>query len=72
MSQRFGVLVKTGAGTYLTVEFDDETSARRFRDRLRRHERVRAEIRTAADAREIVELSLPRSYNDVQPIVTLR
>jgi 5-formaminoimidazole-4-carboxamide-1-beta-D-ribofuranosyl 5'-monophosphate synthetase len=71
LSQRFGVMVRTGAGTYLTVEFDEEGSAHAFRERLSRHERVRAEIRTAADAREFVELSLPRSYNGVQPIVRL-
>lgn len=69
--QRFGVLVKTGAGTYLTVEFDGESEAREFRERLHRHERVRAELRTSADAREFVDLHLPRQYNGVQPIVRL-
>jgi hypothetical protein len=69
--QRFGVMVKTGAGTYLTVEFDDETEARAFRKRLHKHERVRAELRTAADTREFVDLYLPRQYNGVQPIVRL-
>ena len=69
--RRFGVLVKTGAGTYLTVEFDSEEEARRFRERLRRHERMRAELTTAADSREIVDLTLPRQYSGVQPIVRL-
>lgn len=71
MSQRYGVMVRTGAGSYLTVEFDDEASAASFRQKLSGRERVRAEIRTAADTREFVELSLPRSYNAVQPIVRL-
>ncbi len=69
--QRFGVMVKTGAGTYLTVEFDSEEEARRFRERLHRHERVRAELRTAADTREYVDLHLPHQYSGVQPIVRL-
>lgn len=69
--QRFGVMVKTGTGTYLTVEFDKEDDAIAFRSRLHKHERVRAELRTAADTREFVDLYLPRQYNGVQPIVRL-
>jgi hypothetical protein len=69
--QRFGVMVKTSAGTYLTVEFDSEGDAQAFRARLKKHERVRAELRTAADAREFVDLELPRQYSSVQPIVRL-
>lgn len=69
--QRFGVMVKTGTGTYLTVEFDDENKAIEFRSRLHKNERVRAELRTAADTREFVDLFLPRQYNGVQPIVRL-
>jgi putative ABC transport system ATP-binding protein len=69
--QRLGVMVRTGTGTYLTVEFDSEDDAHAFRERLHRHERVRAELRTAADSREVVDLYLAPEYDDVQPIVRL-
>jgi hypothetical protein len=68
---RHGVLVRTDAGTYLTVEFDSRDEAERFHDRLRREERLRVAMRVAADAVETVDLHAPEFLDEVQPIVSL-
>jgi hypothetical protein len=68
---RYGVLVRTSAGTYLTVEFDSEEKAHAFRERLHRHERLRIQMRTAGDTVEHVDIEVYRQFNHVQPIVQL-
>ena len=68
---RYGVLVRTSAKTYLTVAFDSERDAHAFRERLHRHERLRVQMRTAADTVEHVEIELYRQFNHVQPVVPL-
>ncbi len=68
---RHGVLVRTSADTYLTVEFDSVDRAREFHERLHRHERLRVEMRVSGDTVETVDLYAPAMLDDVQPIVTL-
>lgn len=68
---RYGVLVRTGNDTYLTVEFDSEDEARDFHERLDRHERLRVRMRVAADTVESVDLYAPEMLDDVQLIVRL-
>lgn len=68
---RFGVLVRTGNDTHLTVEFDSRDEAEAFHRRLDRHERLRVRMRVAADSVESVDLYAPEMLDDVQPIVRL-
>lgn len=67
----YGLLVRTSAKTYMTVEFDSVDEAVAFREKLHRHERVRVSMRVGADTVEEVEISLHRQFTQVQPIVRL-
>lgn len=68
---RWGVLVRTSAETYLTVEFDREDDALQFHEKLHKHERLRVAMRTAGDSVEQVDLYAPDMLDGVQPIVSL-